>query len=359
MNLKDLADLLGLSPTTVSRALNGFPEVAEATRKRVEEAAQLHHYRPNTQAKRLATGRAMAIGHVIPLCSQHEIVNPVFADFIAGAGEVYAREGYDMVLISVPVEDHAQAYRELRAKRNVDGVIVHAPRAGDGRIALLHELGLPFVVHGRASGVDLPYAYVDVNNARAFERATNFLLDLGHRRIALLNGVEGMDFALRRQRGFARAFAARGLEPDPSLMIAGEMTEAQGHDAACDMLRRADPPTAFITASLLSAVGVRRGLWELGLRMGRDVSILTHDDELGYFRNGAEEPIFTATRASVREAGRRCASLLLDMIATPDMATDMAPATQLMEAVLVLGASTGPAPDRSVPPMTTAQGLPL
>ena len=87
MNLKELARTLGLSQTTVSRALNGYPEVAEATRRRVLRAAREHNYLPNARAKGLATGRAMAVGHVIPVSSRHEIVNPIFADFIAGAGE--------------------------------------------------------------------------------------------------------------------------------------------------------------------------------------------------------------------------------------------------------------------------------
>jgi LacI family transcriptional regulator len=340
MTLKDLATLLGLSPTTVSRALNGYPEVNEATRKRVAEAAQRYNYRPNTQAKRLATGRAMAIGHVIPISTQHEIVNPVFADFLAGAGEVYARAGYDMVLTIVPDDDEERAYREIRSKRNVDGILVHAPKAHDPRIALLNDLGLPFVVHGRASGVRAPYSWVDVNNTRAFERATEFLLDLGHRRIALVNGIDGMDFALRRRRGFERALAGRGLAADPALIVAGEMTEAQGHAAARAMQALADPPTAYLTASLLSAMGVRRGLEEAGLKLGRDVSVLTHDDELGYLKNGEQEPIFTATRSSVREAGRRCAAMLLRQVASGDPT----PQTELLEAVLVVGQSTGPCP---------------
>ena len=109
MNLKELARKLDLSPTTVSRALNGYPEVNEATRERVATAARRYNYKPNTRAIRLATGRAMAVGHVIPLATRHEIVNPVFADFIAGAGEVYSRMGYDMVLSIVPDDDEARA----------------------------------------------------------------------------------------------------------------------------------------------------------------------------------------------------------------------------------------------------------
>ncbi|MBD3788012.1 MAG: LacI family DNA-binding transcriptional regulator, partial [Sphingomonadales bacterium] len=258
MTLKELAQSLGLSPTTVSRALNGYPEVNEETRRRVMAAAKAQNYRPNTQAKRLATGRAMAIGHVIPLGTRHEIVNPVFADFIAGAGEVYSQSGYDLVLSIIPDDAEARAYRELRSKGNVDGVIVHGPRREDPRLELLEELGLPFVVHGRVSGATRPYSWVDVNNQRAFERATGFLLDLGHRRIALINGIEAMDFAWRRRQGFEAALAARGLAADPRLMVSGEMTEAQGHDAARRMLAQPEPPTAFLTASLLSAMGVRR-----------------------------------------------------------------------------------------------------
>ncbi len=341
MNLKDLSALLGLSPTTVSRALNGYPEVSEATRLRVAEAAKAQNYRPNTQAKRLATGRAMAIGHVIPISTQHEIVNPVFADFIAGAGEIYSTNGYDMVLTIVPDSDEVRAYREIRSKGNVDGIIVHGPRLADPRIGLLHELGLPFVVHGRSTGIAQSYSWLDVNNTRAFERATAFLMDLGHERIALINGLESMDFAARRRAGFEKAHDVRGLCIDPRHMTQGEMTEAQGAQNARLMLAQPDPPTAFVTSSLLSAMGVRRAVEEAGLRMGRDISIVTHDDELSYLRNGEEEPIFTATRSSVREAGRRAAAILLAQINAADPLA--APVQELMEASLVLGRSTGPA----------------
>lgn len=342
MNLKDLASQLGLSPTTVSRALNGFPEVNEDTRRRVVESARNANYRPNARAKGLATGRANAIGHVIPISSRHEIVNPIFGDFIAGAGEVYSRLGYDMILSIVDDAEQDRAYREIRSKGSVDGIIVHGPAECDPRIPLLTELGLPFVVHGRATGTTLPYSWVDVNSARAFRRATDFLMDLGHRRIALVNGLEFMDFAIRRRRGYVEALAARGLATDPALMVQGEMTETQGHNAAQAMLRLPDPPTAFVTSSLLSAMGVRRAVEEAGLVMGRDVSIVTHDDDLGYLKNGDGEPIFTATRSSVRDAGRRAAGMLIDLINDPAPA----PRNELLDAVLVVGNSTGPAPNR-------------
>ncbi len=340
ITLKELAHALGLSPTTVSRALNGYPEVNEDTRWRVMEAARKLNYRPNTRAKSLATGRAQAIGHVIPVTDKHEMVNPVFADFVAGAGESYSRAGYDMVISVVADADEAQAYRDLVGRGSVDGVIVHAPRQKDARIPLLLDLGIPFLVHGRSSGIDAPYSWLDINNRRGFRRATDFLLDLGHRRIALINGLEFMDFAARRRSGYLDALAARGVQPDHALLASAEMTETNGYRTAQRMLAMPDPPSAFLVSSILLAIGVRHAVWEAGLELGRDVSVITHDDDLSYLKNGDDVPLFTATRSSVREAGRLSAEMLLDLVANPASG----PVNRLLEVELMVGRSTGPCP---------------
>lgn len=340
MNLKELASKLGLSPTTVSRALNGYPEVNEATRERVMVAAKRYNYRPNTRAIRLATGRAMAVGHVVPVTTQHVIVNPVFTDFIAGAGETYSKYDYDILLSVVPDDEETETYRKLRAKGSVDGVIVHGPKLNDPRIALLNEVGLPFVVHGRATGSDYSYSWLDVNNRRAFRRAADFLLDLGHTRIALINGLEFMDFAVRRRNGYLEALQARGITPDETLHSSGEMTELSGYRAAKRMLDFADRPTAFLVASMMSGMGVRRAAQERGMVIGRDVSIIIYDDDLSYLKNGDDVPIFTATRSSVRDAGRLAAEMLIRQINEPEIG----PQHQMLEAELIIGQSTGPVP---------------
>lgn len=339
MNLKQLSEHLNLSQTTVSRALNGYPEVSEKTRDRVQRAARDLNYSPNARAKGLATGRAQAIGHVLPISDQHEMVNPIFGDFIAGAGQTYSKEGYEVVISLVRDSEQEQAYRSIRSRGNVDGIIVHGPRMADSRIALLTDLGLPFVVHGRASDVDVPYAWLDTNNGRAFQRATEFLLDLGHRRIALINGLEFMDFAHRRREAYGKALTGRGLAPDPALMRSEEMTEIYGYRSAAQMLQGEAPPTAFLVSSMITAIGVRRAIQEARLVMGRDVSVITHDDDLGYLKNGHEVPLFTATRSSVRHAGAKAAEMLLHMIRNPGAP----PLTQLLEAELIIGSSTGPA----------------
>ena len=342
MNLKQLSDKLGLSQTTVSRALNGYPEVSETTRRRVQDAARTFNYSPSVRAKGLATGRAFAIGHVIPISTRHEIVNPIFGDFIAGAGETYTKHGYEMVLSVVPDAEEEKVYKSLLTRHTVDGVIVHGPRMNDSRIPLLAKLGLPFAVHGRASGCTLPYTWLDVNNRNAMERATEYLIDLGHRRIGLVNGREDMDFAHRRRDGYMSALHAHDIPLDPAIMRSGEMSESAGHRGAEEMLALPEPPTAIVCASMISALGVRRAIEERGLKMGRDVSVVTYDDMLSYLRIGEERPIFTAVRSSVRDAGRQLAEMLLAAIADPDAR----PQQHLLEAELIIGTSTGPAPDK-------------
>lgn len=345
MNLRELAAHLNLSQTTVSRALNNYPEVNEKTRQRVRAAAERFNYTPNLGARSLATGRTMAIGHVIPLSSQHEMVNCVFTDFLAGAGETCGARGYDMRVSVVEDTRETEVYERLAKTRMVDGVIVHAPAMDDPRIPLLADLGLPFIVHGRSTHCRTPYSWLDVNNRAAFRRATDFLLDLGHARIALVNGLETVDFAHRRRDGFEAALAARGLSPTDELMHSAEMTEPFGYARARDMLRLEDPPTAILSASLIPALGIKRAVEEAGRVVGRDVSIICFDDMLSYLPNGGGNPIFTAARSSVRDAGRRCGDLLLDRIEKGPGD----PVQELWEADLVVGQSTGPAPRMARP----------
>lgn len=337
MNLKELSDLLNLSQTTVSRALNGYPEVSERTRKRVQQAAREHEYRPNARARNLAMGRSMCIGHVIPQAMHGEMGNLIFADFVAGAADVYRMHGYDMVVSIVPDDNELQAYRDLAGRKAVDGVIVHGPRVKDPRIPLLVELGMPFVVHGRSTEAEAAYSWLDVNNRRAIERATGYLIELGHRRIALINGEERMDFATRRRAGYEAALADAGLTPDLSLMASAEMTEPKGFEAALRMLNLPDPPTGFVVSSIVPTFGVRRALEALDLRLGKDVSVVCFDDDIGALPNGSPDaPTYTATRSSVRAAGQRCAEILMSRIAD----NSQAPMQELWEAELLLGQST-------------------
>lgn len=340
MKLKDFAKLVGMSPTTVSRALNGHPEVNEATRARLVAAARQHGYQPNAHARTLAMGHPDTIGCVIPIGGQNEIVNPIYADFLAGVGEECARRRFEINLTVVPHDDQPAAYRALASKGLIGGVIVQFPRHDDPRPALLDRIGLPYVVHGRATGHQGPYSWVDVNNQRAFHRAAQFLIQLGHRRIAILNGDETLDFARRRRDGYLAALREAGLTPDPALMSSAEMTVAQGYGGARRMLGLAARPTAILCAATMVATGVRQAAEEMGLRIGRDLSVLTFDDDLSYYANRDAVPVFSAMRSPVRRAGERAAALLIDAIT----GRRTEPVQELLEAELVIGQSTAPPP---------------
>ena len=337
MNLKELSSILKLSQTTVSRALNGYPEVGEKTRLRVVEAAQKFNYHPSSSAKQLAMGRSHAVAHVVPQSSVHSMINPHFSDFIAGAGETYSKFGYDMLIPVVPYDDQERCYRELAKSGRVDGVIVHGPTKEDPRIELLDSLNIPFVVHGRTEKGNDNYSWLDVNNRSSFKRATNFLLDLGHTRIALLNGIEEMDFAFRRRAGYEAAIVDRGLEVDRDLIYSSDLIEPYGYDVTRECINSTNPPTAILTSSVLTALGVVRAAQEDGLQMGRDLSVVTFDDQLSFLQYTGV-PLFTAVRSSIKDAGKRLAEILLDRIANPN-----SPHTQeLWETDLVVGRSTGP-----------------
>ena len=343
INLKMLSESLGLSQTTVSRALNGFLEVSQKTRERVLEAANRLNYQPSQSAASLATGRSRAIGHVVPI-STHNMINPHFADFVAGAGEEYARLGYDMVIRVVDAADELQVYRDLAQRHRVDGLVIHGPKVDDPRLPLLESLKVPFVVHGRSDHYNGSYSWLDVDNRRAFHRATRLLTDLGHRRIALINGIEDMNFAARRRQGFEDALADAGITPDPALMYSSDMIEPYGHDATVELLSLAEPATAIVTSSILPALGVVRALAELGLRSGRDVSILTYDDCLSFLKPpglGAT-PYFTSVRSSIHAAGAAVARMLIDLIE----GNAAEPVSELWEAELVIGQTTGPVTNR-------------
>lgn len=342
MNLKELSNHLGISPTTVSRALGGYPEVSEKTRLKVQAAATKFHYSANTRAKSLATGRAMMIGHILPGATKDEMVNPIFGDFLSGASGTYTKHGYDLLLSQVASGDEERAYNNLKAKGAIDGLIVQGPSIDEPRIKLLNRLGIPFVLHGRASEVTEPYNWVDVNNTHCFLRATQFLLNLGHKRIALINGLEHMDFAKRRREGYLDALCQAEISSQALYMHCSQMTEDQGYQAAYSMLELPVPPTAFLVSSLISAIGVRRAISDKGLKMGQDISVIIHDDDISYLRNGRDIPIFTATRSSVFEAGQLCAEMLIDVIENPNPNGNTRHI--LLESQLLVGQSTGPAP---------------
>lgn len=314
MNLKQLSRMLELSQTTVSRALNGYPEVAEETRRRVVEAARRHGYRPNPSARRLATGKAGMIGYVMPTGASVDI-DPHFVEFLSGLGDYARTHELDLALSPTTVDDEETTYRRVVASRQVDAVYVSSPRPRDRRIALLNQLGVPFIVHGRSEGLDFDYPFLDIDNESAFHDAARLLVQLGHRRIALINGNPDQTFAIHRERGARRALAASGVELPPERARALPMTEESGYRAARDFLEAPERPTAIVCSSLLMALGVIRALGDAGLSVPDDVSLIAHDDVFPFLKPENFPVPLSTTRSSIRAAGQRVAERLAARIA--------------------------------------------
>jgi LacI family transcriptional regulator len=339
--LRELARHLGLSPATVSRALNGFPEVGEKTRARVIEASQKYNYKPNQSAKRLATGKSGMVGIVFNSHKERGM-DPHFVDFLAALSEALADSEIDLVVhISSPV-DWLSHYRRYADSGLVDGMIISAPTPNDPRMALLKARGVSFVVHGR--GEDNPdYAYYDIDNTGAFRSATQLLADLGHKRIAFTNGPRNNGFAIQRKAAFLAVMGERGLAVPERYIEHDEMTEDNGYAQASRWLAEpaAARPTAFICSSTLQALGVMRAASQAGLVVGRDVSIISHDDVLPHLRSENFAPPLSVTRAPIRDAGPALAAMIVARISgTPP---EKLQKTDKVD--LIVRASTGAAPN--------------
>lgn len=339
MNLRELSQHLNLSQTTVSRALNGYPEVGEATRRRVTEEAKRLGYRPNANARRLATGRSHAIGYVMS-SDRSMMIDPIFTDFVAGAADTQALRGFETLLHAGGQEDEMSVYRRFAEGGIVDGVVVQAPHKSDTRLALLDELGLPYVVHGRVSDRETGYAWLDIDNRGAFHKATKLLTDLGHTRIGLVNGPEPLNYAWHRQQGYEQALTERGLTVDPTITFSGFLSEENGYRQTKRLLQLPQRPTAILLSSMLMVSGALRAIHELNLAVGKQVSLIGHDDGLPFLNAEGLVPSLTTTSSSIRAAGSRVAELLLARIENPDGELPQ----ELWNVDLIVRGSTGPAP---------------
>jgi LacI family transcriptional regulator len=337
MNLKELSAELGLSQTTVSRAINGYPEVAAETRARVRAAAELHGYRPSAAARRLATGQSGTLGMIFPP-ERNMLGDLLFIEFLGGCIEKAGDLGYDMTLAMArgAITEEAVYRRSVRSAR-VDAMIVSSPLLADPRPALLASLGMPFIVHGRTRSA-APYAHLDIDNFGAFHAATRLLLDLGHRRVALLNGECRYNYATDRRRGFLAAFAGRGLGPPEDLACEAPMREDTALGQARQLLARPKPPTAFLCSSIAQAQGAAQACRDAGLAVGRDVALIAHDDRLPALRAETFDPPLTTTQSSIGDAGRRIVEMAVAMLRDPQARA----AAEVWPVDLVVRGSTPP-----------------
>ncbi len=340
MSIQTLAQDLGLSISTVSRALNGYTDVAAATRERVMQRAAELGYRPHPGARSMKSGKAHAIGIILPMDERGgQFINALYSSLLGGIASVLDARGYTLLAtthFSHSVHDEVSRYEQLIRSRSVDGFVVVRTLLHDPRVRLLHAQQIPFVTYGRCE-LDIDHPWVDTDNEGAFELATQRLLDHGHSRIALLNGPAVYTFAQLRQRGFEKALRRAGLEPRADWMRHGDLTESAGYALTQSWLEEAARPTALVCANDAMAIGAMAACREAGLQVGSDISVL------GYGNSDASrycDPPLTTIEHRVLDNGRHIGQLLLAQL--DGSAT--APEHYLEPVELVPRQSDGPPP---------------
>ncbi|MBB3712719.1 LacI family transcriptional regulator [Limimaricola variabilis] len=347
--LKDISAELGLSVATVSRALNGFPEVGAKTRARVQEAAARLGYRPNRSAQRLATGRSGVVGMIVKLRADMS-ADQTFFDVLTTLTAELAACDLDLVLSVDQGSDPTAPYARMLERDLLDGFVLNAPVPDDPRPSFLRSRGVPFVMHGQAH--DAPdYAFFGIDNRAVSADAVALLTDLGHARIALVNGEARFAFAGDREAGFRAAMAAAGLAVPDGFVQGGAPTESTGYTMALAWLAgRAGPrPTAILCATTAMAQGVLRAARDLRLSVPGDLSVIAHDDALPGIGPAHFTPPLTVTHAPMRDACAPLARMLIDHL----NGADPARLQTVIRAGLIVRASTGPVPKGEERPWQT------
>ena len=307
ITIRDIASLSGVSVATVSRVINGRPDVATGTRDKVMRVMRAHSFVTNPSARALSVGRTGLIEFTIPFVDES-----YFAAILSGATEaLYEQE--QRVVLSPTHHEHAREVTLVERLMNgtTDGAIVLLPEESSEELRTLQAHGYPFVVADPRQPLDEGIPAVSATHSAGARAATDHLLALGHRRIALITGTPGWTATEERLAGYRTALVAAGLPPVAELVVEGHFTTDSGHAEAQRLLDLPAPPTAIFASNDNMAVGAMRAVLERGLRIPDDISIVGFDDtELAC----NVFPRLTTVRQPLAELGRTAVSLLNRLI---------------------------------------------
>lgn len=306
VTLEMVAERAGVSPSTVSRILNGTAGVSEAKRKAVERAIARLGFVPNPVARGLAGGRTYSIGVVT-----QAIDSPFYGRALRGIEEALGGAGYSPLFMSGHwrADEEARCIDVLRLRR-VDGVIVLTGRLSNAALRTTAR-SLPVVVTGRRLKAPNLIS-MDFDNRGGAALATEHLVGLGHRRIAFIAGDPDHPDSIERQKGYEAALAAAGLRVDPHLLLPGYFNEQSGVDAIELLHARRTRFTAIFAANDQMAFGARLGLFRRGLRVPGDVSLVGFDDVAGSLY---AVPGLTTIHYPIHEIGHLSARAMLGLLA--------------------------------------------
>jgi LacI family transcriptional regulator len=306
VTLEMVAAAAGVSPSTVSRILNGTAVVSDDKRAAVDRAIARLEFVPNPVARGLAGGRTLSVGVVT-----QSLDSPFYGVALRGIEDEFSKAGLSPLFVSGHwnAAEEARCIEVLRSRR-VDGVIVLTGRLSDQTLRG-YAKSLPVVVTGRSLKAPGLYA-LDFDNFEGARLATHQLLTLGHRRIAFIAGDPRHPDATERQRGYRAALEAAGLRFNPALVMPGKFLEECGLMAVERLLDSREPFTAIFAANDQMAFGAALALHRRALRVPDDVSLVGFDDLAGAVYS---IPPLSSVRQPVYEIGRLAATAMMQLLA--------------------------------------------
>jgi len=276
-DIRDLAEILGLSTTTISRVLNGKSvkyRISEATKIRVFEAASEYNYVPNQLARGLKLDKTHTIGLIIP-----DIADPFFAD-IARSIELGARnKGYSLFLCDSGGDLAVEMQLiYLMLSHKVDGIVIAPVGTDSNHLLEIYKSGVPTVLIDRYfPEIDLPYITSD--NYQGSYDAVNYLISSGHTRIGCIQGIPNSQTSMDRVLGYRDALQKNAIPVDESLISGDNFSIENGYKHTRILFSMDNPPTAIIALSNRISLGVINALSELKLNIPDDISIIGFDEQ--------------------------------------------------------------------------------
>lgn len=328
VTLEMVARMAGVSPSTVSRILNGTAVVSGAKREAVDQAVASLGFVPNPMARALAGGRTLSIGVLT-----QAIDSPFYGVALRGIEEELDRAGYSALYVSGhwDAKVESKCIDVLRSRR-VDGIIVLTGRLPDKALRECAKF-LPVVVTGRSLKAPSLFS-LNFDSFEGGRMATRHLLDLGHRRIVFITGVANHPDANERLRGYRAALEAAGISYDPALVVAGDFHESSGLQSVDQLLAAKQKFTAVFAANDQMAFGAALGLHRHGLRVPQDVSLIGFDDlPMAMY----SVPPLTSIHESAYELGCLAATSMLQLLG------GIQPTGKVPAPRLVVRESSGPA----------------
>lgn len=309
---KDVAEKVGVSRTTVSLVLNNVQgiQISPETRQRVMDAANELGYVPNAAAQALVSRRAKAIGLVLTRTQHHIATDAFLPKIISGLLTTAKKHNIRILVDWVETEHQETAYFELARAKRIDGMILSTPRLNDTALKSLENMDIPTVLMGSVTGSKLPF--VDVDNVKAAEKATSYLLGLGHRHIVCISNAQPeYTAAPERIAGFRNALNRMNVPVNEDLIRYADFDPESGYECMNSILRSGERFTAAFIASDNVAIGAKAAMREANLRIPDDISLVGFDD-IPWAKYS--DPPLTTIQLPAEALAQSACTLLLDLI---------------------------------------------